>query len=323
MFVYFNVSFEGDSMKKRVLFLTTAVLAVFILTACPDKDAASEKSIEVEKQAEVIATVNGVKITSVDFDNEVSTLPDYIRGMAATPDGRKEMIETLIMRELILQQAKKDGTDKSSEVEQKLADIKNRIIVDVYLKKTIETESKISDAELQEFYDQNKEKFKSGEQVKASHILVKTQQEADEILAELKKGATFADLAKAKSIDSSASAGGDLGWFEKGHMVPVFEKAAFALQEGELSGVVKSEFGYHIINVTGKRPAGIRTMEESREQIKAVLVPEKQQQVFAQIKERLRKDAKIEVVDKKTDSAGLPDTKNPSPDKADVTDSEK
>lgn len=90
-------------------------------------------------------------------------------------------------------------------------------------------------------------------EVKASHILVKTEDEAKRILEELKKGASFAKLAQEKSECPSKKKGGDLGWFGRGKMVPEFEKAAFALKKGELSGIVKTKFGYHIIKVTDTR----------------------------------------------------------------------
>lgn len=292
-------------MNYRIfLNLSLVAVAALTLTACQGKEGSSSKPAAPGKNATVIATVNGANITSDDFDREVKALPEYIRAMADTPQGKKEMIDTLVMRELILQQAAKDGVDKSKEVEEKMAELKKRIIVDTYLKKKVENDAKISDEELKSFYEKNLDKFKAGEQVKASHILVKTEQEAKDVLAQLKSGAKFEELAKSKSVDSSAAQGGDLGWFGKGNMVPVFEKTAFALKEGELSGIVKSEFGFHIIKLTGKRPAGTRPFEEAREQIKTALLPQKQQQVFMQLKEDMRKGAKIEIKDQAP--AGVP-----------------
>jgi peptidyl-prolyl cis-trans isomerase C len=279
---------------RTIVKLMITALGLTALMACQNKSTSTDGTAD-KKEATVLATVNGNAITSADFDREVKALPEYIRGMADTPQGKKEMIDTLIMRELILQQAAKEGLDKGKEIEEKLAELKKRIVVDTYLKKKVETDAKISDDELKKFYDQNLDKFKGGEQVKASHILVKSEQEAKNILAQLKGGASFEELAKTKSADTSASKGGDLGWFGKGNMVPAFEKAAFALKEGELSGVVKSEFGFHIIKLTGKRAAGTRPFEEAKEQIKAALLPSKQQQVFMQLKEDLKKGAKIEL----------------------------
>jgi len=285
--------------------VTITALAVASLVACQGGNSGTSSSSTASKDAKVLATVNGTKITSDDFDREVKALPEYIRTMADTPQGKKEMIDTLVMRELILQQATKDGIDKGKEIEEKLAELKKRIIVDTYLKTKVEAESRISDEDLKKFYEQNLDKFKTGEQIRASHILVKSEQEAQAILDQLKKGSSFEDLAKAKSTDASAAKGGDLGWFGKGNMVPAFEKAAFGLKEGQLSGVTKSDFGYHIIKLTGKRAAGTRPLDEVKEQIKGAIMPQKQQQVFMKLKEDLKKGAKIELTD--TQAAPAPD----------------
>ncbi len=262
------------------------------LCACGKSETSSDS-----KKGTVLVTVNGTAITSTELDNEVKSLPDYLRGMAATPQGRQEIIDTLVMRELILQKAAKEGIDKDKEVDEKLKELRKRVVVDTYLRKKVESESKISDEDLKKLYSQNLDKFKAPEQIRASHILVKSQPEAQALLDELKKGARFEDLAKGKSLDSSAAQGGDLGWFGKGNMVPVFEKAAFALKEGQVSGIIKSQFGYHIIKLTGKRAAGTKPFEEVKEQIKAGIMPQKQQQVFMKLKEDLKKDAKIQMND--------------------------
>ena len=296
---------------RTFLSVTVAIVATAGLVAC--QGGGSSSSSTSSKDAKVIATVNGAKITSEDFDREVKALPEYIRAMADTPQGKKEMIDTLVMRELILQQAAKDGLDKGKDIEEKLAELKKRIIVDTYLKKKVETESKISDEELKKFYEQNLDKFKAGEQIRASHILVKSEQEAQSILDQLKKGGNFEELAKAKSTDSSAAKGGDLGWFGKGNMVPAFEKAAFGLKEGQLSGIVKSDFGYHIIKLTGKRAAGTRPFDEVKEQIKSAIMPQKQQQVFMKLKEDLKKGAKIEMTEPQAAPAAKPAAPAPAP----------
>lgn len=274
-------------------FFALAVCAT-ALFACQSQQGAASKP-DAQKDVKVLAEVNGKNITSADFAREVKNLPDYLKAMADTPQGRKEMLDTMIIRELILQQATKDGIDKGKEIEDKLQDLKKRLIVESFLKKKVESDAQLSDADLKKFYEQNLDKFKSGDQVKASHILVKAEAEANEILAKIKAGGNFEELAKKHSADSSAAKGGDLGWFGKGAMVPPFEKAAMALKEGQVSGVVKSDFGFHIIKLTGKRAAGTRPFEEVKEQIKAALMPSKQQEVFMKLKEELKKNAKINI----------------------------
>jgi peptidyl-prolyl cis-trans isomerase C len=284
--------------------LFTATLCVAALVGCQGGTTSGGAQSAGKKEGKVLAEVNSGTITTGDFDRELKNLPEYLKAMADTPQGRKEMLDTMVIRELILQQAAKDGLDKGAEIDEKLQDLKKRLIVESFLKKKVEAESKVSDEDMKKFYEQNKDKFKSGEQIKASHILVKTEKEAKDILAQLKSGGNFEELAKKSSVDSSSAKGGDLGWFGKGSMVPAFEKAALALKEGQISDVVKSDFGFHIIKLTGKRPAGIRPYEEVKEQIKGAIMPSKQQEIFQKIKEELKKTAKITIKEDVLNSVG-------------------
>jgi peptidyl-prolyl cis-trans isomerase C len=300
---YFSQVYNYFTAQKKeicVKVITTAKIIVAAMSAaalfgCQGGTPSTGSKSETKKEGKVLAEVNGGSITTADFSRELKNLPEYLKAMAETPEGRKEMLDTMVIRELILQQASKDGLDKGAEIEEKLQDLKKRLVVESYLKKKVEAESKISDADLQKFYDQNKDKFKTGEQIRASHILVKTEKEAKDVLAQIKAGGKFEDLAKKYSADSSAAKGGDLGWFGKGSMVPVFEKAALALKEGQVSDVVKSDFGFHIIKLTGKRAAGVRPLDEVKDQIKGAIMPQKQQEIFLKIKEELKKSAKITV----------------------------
>jgi peptidyl-prolyl cis-trans isomerase C len=270
--------------------------------------------VETKNDGKTLAEVNGTKITVKDFNAEVENLPPYIRPMAQTPEGKKELLESMVVRELVLEQAKKDGIDKSKEVVTRLEDLKKRVVVEAFVRKKIEQDIKISDDEMKKFYDQNKDKFKSGEQVKASHILVKSESSAQDILSQLKKGASFEELARKNSADASAAKGGDLGWFSKGTMVPEFDKVAFGLKDGELSNVVKTPYGFHIIKVTGKRAAGVRSFDEVKDQIKAAMMPAKQQEVLQQLKESLKKSAKISIKEDVLNEVGVsPAEKAPVP----------
>jgi peptidyl-prolyl cis-trans isomerase C len=282
--------------------IITTALCITALFGCQKGTPGS--TTETKKEGQVVAEVNGSTITTGEFNNELKNLPEYLKTMAETPQGRKEMLDTMVIRELILQQADKDGLDKSPEIAQKLEDLRKRLIVETFLKKKVETDAKVGDDDLKKFYEQNKDKFKTGEQFRASHILVKTEKEAKDILAQIKAGGKFEELARKNSVDASAAKGGDLGWFGKGSMVPVFEKAVQTLKEGQVSDVVKSDFGYHIIKLTGKRPAGLRPFEEVKDQIKAAIMPAKQQEVFQKIKDELKKNAKISVKEDVLSSMG-------------------
>jgi peptidyl-prolyl cis-trans isomerase C len=290
------------TIKIGKLFATALCAAA--LFGCQGGTPSGVGKTEGKKEGPVMAEVNGGTITTGDFERELKNLPEYLKAMADTPQGRKEMLDTMVIRELILQQASKDGLDRGPEIEEKLQDLRKRLIVESFLKKKVEAEAQVSDADLQKFYEQNKDKFKAPEQMKASHILVKTEKEAKDILALIKAGGNFEELAKKNSVDSSSAKGGDLGWFGKGSMVPAFEKAALALKDGQISEVVKSDFGFHIIKLTGKRAAGIRPLEEVKDQIKGAIMPTKQQEVFQKIKEELKKTAKINVKEDVLNSVG-------------------
>jgi peptidyl-prolyl cis-trans isomerase C len=300
-----------------VHFRKTATLLALALcvagTGCKQQ-AGSEAKKDAGKSGVVLAEVNGTTITDTEFYKEQENLPPYLKPMTETAEGKKEMLDTMVVRELIMQQAQKDGIDKSPAVAAKLEDLKKRVIVEAFLKKKVEESANVSDAELQAFYKKNEDKFKTGEQIRASHILVKTEPEAKEIQKELKGGASFEELAKKHSIDGAAAKGGDLGWFGKGSMLPDFEKVAFSLKEGTTSGIVQTKFGYHIIKATGKRPAGVRSFEEVKDQIRAAIAPEKQQETFKKLKEDLKKDAKLVI--KEDALKGLKSSKAPEDAKA-------
>lgn len=259
-----------------------------------------QKKPQAKDDGKVLAEVNGAKITVGEYNREVENLPPQYKPFATSADGQRQLVDTMVIRELMLEQAKKEGMEKSPEVTEKLEDVKKRIIIDEFLKK----KAVVDEAELKQFYEQNKEKMKSGPQVRASHILLKSEKEAQDVLAQLKKGGDFAALAKKYSTDPAGANGGDLGWFEKDSMVPQFSNAAFSMKEGETSGIVKSNFGFHIIKVTGKRGAGYRPYEEVREQIHAYLLPTKQQEIFQKLKDDLKKNAKITIKEDAMKSLG-------------------
>jgi peptidyl-prolyl cis-trans isomerase C len=281
--------------KTALLTIISATICAAVFTGCKGNTGTGTGSSPAKKDGQVIAEVNGDTITTGDFQKELENLPPYLKPMADTPEGKKELLDTMVVRELILQQARKDGLDKSPEVAAKLEELKKRVVVEAFLKKKVEEQAKVSDEEMKKFYEENKDKFKTGAQVHASHILMKSEDEGQKVLKELKEGGNFEELAKKHSIDGAAAKGGDLGWFSKGSMVPEFEKVAFGLKDGEISGLTKTQFGYHIIKVTGKRPAGIRTFDEVKEQIKTAILPSKQQEVFQKLKEDIKKDAKVTI----------------------------
>jgi foldase protein PrsA len=145
----------------------------------------------------------------------------------------------------------------------------------IKLRKLLEPQVNIANTDIQTYYDTNLETLKEPEQVKASHILVQTKEEAESILAELKNGGDFVKLAKEKSLDTqSKESGGDLGFFPKGVMEEAFDNAAFTLQINTLSDLVQTTHGYHIVKVAERKEARTPTFDEKKEEIRETLINE-------------------------------------------------
>lgn len=153
----------------------------------------------------------------------------------------------------------------------------------------------VEEKEVTEYYEENKDEYTHKDEVRASHILFDEKEKAEDILTKLKEGADFTEMAKEHSTGPSGSKGGDVGFFDMdSSMAKPFKDAAFKLEIGEISDVVKSEFGYHIIKVTDKNPAGTTPFEDVKEEIKENLENEKKQDVWSNFVEELREKAKIE-----------------------------
>ncbi len=188
------------------------------------------------------------------------------------------------------------------------ADAKTELSIAKMMKEQVATTVEATDAEVKAFYDQNQERFKRPETVRASHILLRvdpnaddaakkqTKAKIDEILKRAKSGEDFGALAQQNSQDGSAPQGGDLGYFPKEKMVPAFADVAFALKPGEISDVVTTQFGVHIIKVTDRKAAGAVPLEEVSPRVKQFLTEQKKQQQAQAFIAGIRQKAKIEVL---------------------------
>ena len=176
-----------------------------------------------------------------------------------------------------------------------LDDLKERLITNVQIKKLLEPEINITEDEMKEYFNTNKDTFGEPEQVKARHILVADEETAKEVMGKLDAGEDFAELAKEYSIDpGSKENGGELGFFGRGDMVPEFDEAAFSLAAGEISEPVKTDFGYHIIQVEEKKEAIEANYEDNKNEIKDILFDQKMQSTYGPWLEDKRSQYKIE-----------------------------
>lgn len=256
---------------------------------------------------EAVATVNGVKISkdklydSLVKQGGTSTLDNMITQELidqAAEDANVTVTEADIDKEI---ENLKKSFGSEDEFQQTLAQygmtedsLREDAATQVTIRKILEPQVKVTDDDIKTYYDQNKASMATPAQIRASHILVATKEEAEAILKELKGGADFATLAKEKSTDTGTKDnGGDLNFFAKGTMEAAFEDAAFALKVGELSGVVQTSYGYHIIKKTDEKAAVTPTLEDKKEDIKYQLVTQKVSELSSTWLADLKAKAKI------------------------------
>lgn len=282
-----------------------------------------------QRQTYYIAEVNKSGITSNQLQSAfLKAISGYDDATLSSLDQsaivsfKKNILDQLINTELLYQQAQKekikisndeinleidkikDNFSSPEEFNEALKannitlvrlkeDIKRQLMINSVLEET-RNQVSISDEELLEYYNENKESFLEPEQVHARHILVETEEEANNLLLQLKEGLTdFAELAKEKSIGPSAPSGGDLGFFARGQMVKEFEDAAFSLEPGKISEVVQSQFGYHIIKCEEKKEEYSPTFEEAKERISDTLKYQRENEAVSALTSKLREEAVI------------------------------
>ena len=238
-----------------------------------------------------VAKVNGADITDAELAFAEAEVGAEIAGLPPESRRRRVLVEYLIEAHLFADEANKGQLTTGKDFEDRLAYYKLRAMRDAFYEKKVR--GGVSEAQARAAYDEQIGKLKPEQEVHARHILVKTEDEAKDLVKQLKAGADFKELAQKSSDGGSAHSGGDLGYFARGQMVKSFEDAAFALEAGQISDPIKSEFGWHVIKVEDKRTKPAPAFEEVKDQITASLTQ-------AQLKDtvqKLRSSASVEIID--------------------------
>ena len=285
--------------ERRRAHACTVLIGLLVCSGCgqPQDKATTGTTVAgapVER-GEVVATYKGREITSADLVKELERLPAPSRVYLTQPERRKQFVENLIMNDLLFREGEREGIQNDPEIERQVADLRKRLVVQRVMRQ-YQTPPTITDAEVQAYYDANPNLY-STTQVAASHILVKDEETAKQIRAELEQHPDrFAALATEKSTDTgSAKKGGELGLFGQGRMVPEFDKVAFSLKVGEISQPVKTRYGYHIIKVTERKEGERKPFDQVKEQIRTTLRNQRlQEQVDGHFAE-LKKNADVKV----------------------------
>lgn len=237
----------------------------------------------------VLAKVNGKEILLSDVYNLMSAMPD--RDRFNNEEGVKALADELVNQELILEDAKKREIDKEKQFQDELDLVKDNMLKNYAMQKIL-NQVQIDDKELENYYNENKESLFNSSTYNASHILVDSLDKAKEILEEINNGLDFADAAKKYSIDPSKENGGSLGTFPKGVMVKEFQDGLDSIEVGQISKPVKSQFGYHIIKLDGKKEED-NSFEKIKDQVKATYEMKKRQEKYLEVVNQLLKTAEV------------------------------
>ena len=291
---------------KRMMVILIAVFMVLISCQPAGK---SSTNLFPQDDGKVIAEFDGIKITDKYLKTYIDEMNPYLKSRYNSPEKKEELITKIIEGEIIARKAINDGALNDPSLLSKVKSTIARHYSGTKMKTEVEESLKVSEEDMKKHFEENKASFNQPEKMKASHILVKvdekrTKDEAKKIalkvLKEAKTGIkdpkSFTELVKKYSDDEgSKRRGGDLGYFERteegGKMVKPFSDGAFALKEvGDISDLVESEFGFHIIKLTGKKEKVEKSFEDVKKNIENTLKTEKRKTTFEDMVEKMKSD---------------------------------
>lgn len=233
----------------------------------------------------ILAVAAGHEITEKELQDLIRNYPPEQQIYMSSPQAKQQVLEQIIAFHLFHKMAEEEKITESKEYLEMIEKMKVELASHMAATSVVEG-VKVDEAEEKKFYEENPDLFETKTQVKAKHILVETEDSANEIAKEITEGLAFEEAAKKYSTCPSKEQGGDLGYFSKGQMVPEFEKAAFEGEAGALIGPVRTQFGYHLIRVEDKKEGAVASFEQVQEQIHQQLIQNKQKEAYdAKVKE--------------------------------------
>ena len=286
------------------IFRTTAILTLCLLIFFlfnPSSILADEGTSTTETNPEGVETILPPETILASFGEQTITLGEFTQIWEEVPEDYKLqldkslVLDQIISEKLLIQEAENMGLKEDNDVLEQIKKMTEQILVQVLIEREILDKIKVNDEEVLEYYEQNKDSFTEKEQVHLYNILLETEKEAQDVLEQLKAGGDFNEIAIEKSTGPSATQGGDLGYVAKGTIIPEIEEVVFALELEELSEVIKTDFGFHILKITEKKPETVRTLEEAKEEIIQTLLPTKQTEAFENLLEELKGKVEIEI----------------------------
>jgi peptidyl-prolyl cis-trans isomerase C len=265
-------------------------------------------SLQAQSQ-EFVAKIGNKKITLAEFNKIIGYYDlEQQKAIEKNPQLKETILWQIVQGTVISKIAREKGFDKKPEIKNQQELLLNNFLASQYLQKEIIDKITVTEAKALAYYKDHPDSFKTPEMIRARHILIKiepgasdeekkkSKAKAEGVLDKLKKGEDFAKLAAEISDDPGSKAkGGDLDFFPKGTMIPVFEEAAFSLKPGEMSNIVETEYGYHIIKLEEKKEAALEPYESIKEKVKDQALQEMRKTVVTEFVEKSLKNAKVEI----------------------------
>ena len=265
-------------MDIRMLKLAFTLLCVLVIAG-----GCGRKTGEVKKPSSGAICAVG---SDTLFEGDLKYLLLEGNGMVPGLEEKKRYIDRWVTTEILYQEALKRGVASDPRIRARLNELEHQFLADHMLFLALRERIKVTEEEIRRYFKEHEKEYMY--EYRVSHILVNTLEEAQKV-KELLKKRSFAWVANRYSVDPMARRGGDLGYLTKGNMIPEFEAVVFKMKPGEVSDIVKSDFGYHIINLVGMRKALARvTLDDVREQIMNELLVEKRKKAFSELMDSLR-----------------------------------
>lgn len=262
---------------------------------------ADEGTSATETNPEDVETILPPETILASFGGQTITLGEFNQVWEQVPEDYKlqldksMVLDQVISEKMLIQEANNMGLEKDNDVLEQIKKMTEQILVQALIQREILDKVDVNDEEVSEYYEQNKGSFTEKEQIHLYNILLESEEEAQDILEQLKAGGDFSEIAKGKSTGPSAAQGGDLGYLTKGTIIPEIEEVVFTLEVEELSEVIITDFGFHILKITEKKPETVKALEEVKEEIIQTLLPTKQKEAFDNLLEELKGKVEIEI----------------------------
>ena len=283
-------------MIKRLIFFGICLYFLFLFSSC-------EKFGEKALGQKGLVKINNVSISLEEFHqmSEGQSLEGKMRLL--NEKGLRDFLDNyVITREVLYQEAKKKGFDKNKEILAKVDNFKRAMVIDALLEEVLRKKAEVAENEIGQYYKENKDLFTEPLEVKIRHIFVASEPALKEVLMKLSKGESFEKLAATYNVDPSRGDGGNLGYIRRGQLAPSFasfEEAAFSLRKrGEISEVVKTPYGYHLIRLEDSKGKFERPLDQVKEKIRFFLQTKKRQDAYLQYVKEAKSRAKIVINEK-------------------------